>query len=131
MKPLNAHGQWTLDFKNRILLTKVSGTTNKEASQQWLVGTKELVQLSENRYDIPWVVLNDARDWEMAALDSWEATNEVIDWLSDNNCILFAIVFSKKIHKFALEMGLKHQGIVVLFDDYDNAYQACLNSLEK
>ncbi|MGF1742177.1 hypothetical protein L4C34_14035 [Vibrio profundum] len=129
MHQLSVHGKWTLEFKNRILHTQVSGPTNKEASDEWLEDALKVIELSDDCYEDPWVVINDARDWEMASLDFWESANDVIHFLEEKNCVLFVVVFSRKIHQYTLEKGLDDQSIVKLFGDYDEAYQACIDKL--
>lgn len=77
-----------------------------------------------------WAALIDGRHWDMASLDSWDSANETITWMAQNNCQLFAVVFEKKIQQFAIEQGLDAGSIMHPFFDYEEARQACLNTIK-
>ncbi|MGF1743277.1 hypothetical protein L4C34_19960 [Vibrio profundum] len=125
------HGEWDMKFEGRILRSKLSGSTNKEAVQVWFDEMYQLLYSSPDKDLVPWCALMDARDWGMAPLDAWEANNQLINWMSQHNCVLFSAVFSKKIQLFSAENGFDTQGIVEFFFDYGKAYQACLYKLAK
>ncbi|MGF1742793.1 hypothetical protein L4C34_17280 [Vibrio profundum] len=131
MTERNVHGEWRLSFENRILLTQVSGSTNSEAVKAWLKEAIDLVDSSHFGLESAWAVLVDASDWGMSPGDSWEAHNIMVVELEENNCQIFAVVFSKKIHEFSLEQGFQDKGMVQLFHNYDEAYQACLDKLSE
>lgn len=130
MSSMNIHGEWTQTFEKRVLHTKVTGSTNSEAVENWLEEAIKLVESSDTGTTKPWAVFNDARDWAMGSQDSWDASNTMVHVLEENNCRLFAVVFSKQIQKFAIENGFVNQGMVQLFTDYDEAYQACLEAVK-
>lgn len=92
---------------------------------------QENLRSSEAGHSVPWVVLHDLRDWGTATLDTWESANESIDWILKNNCVLFTIIFSKDLQNFVLKKGLRDQDIIRFFFDYDEAYQACLDTLDE
>ncbi|MGF1740965.1 hypothetical protein L4C34_07785 [Vibrio profundum] len=125
----NIHGEWALRVEKQMLHAKVTGSTNKEACQVWAEEVKEIILSSLGGGAVPWVYLVDGRHWEMASSDSWEASNEFIEWISEHNCILCAFVLSKKIQRFALINGLENQSVFQVFFHYNEAYQACLDSL--
>ncbi|MGF1741741.1 hypothetical protein L4C34_11825 [Vibrio profundum] len=130
MTQRNIHGNWTMNFENRILQSKITGSTNTELSQAWFEDMKCHLSSSEDNYMTPWVNLFDFRDWDLTTIDSFGNANDNIHWMSENNCILLAFVFSKKMQHFAMEKGLSNNGIVRFFFDYGEAYQACLDKLE-
>lgn len=124
------HGEWSLSFKNGLLHSEVKGITNSSASQAWFDEVKVLLK----GHTAPWGAIIDCREWSLAALDAWEVNNNATEWFCANNCVIEAIVFSTKIHRFALENGFSEQSmasIVKLYSDYDEAYQACLTTLDK
>ncbi|MGF1741927.1 hypothetical protein L4C34_12770 [Vibrio profundum] len=125
----NIHGNWTMSFESRLLKTKVIGATNSEAAKSWLEEAKRLVLSSSEKDETPWVVWNDCREWGSTALDASEEHNHVIDWLSEHNCILYAVVFSKKFQQFSASSAFESQTITRYFFDGDEAYQACLDKL--
>ncbi|WP_428789327.1 hypothetical protein [Vibrio profundum] len=120
-----------MSFEKRILHSKVTGSTNKELSQAWYEDMKKHILSSSNKNTLPWVVLIDSRNWEMASQDIEEITNETINWAREHGCCLFCTVTSKKIQQFALNKEFGHQSIVTMSSDYDEAYQACLNKLSE
>lgn len=129
MTEKNVHGLWTLTFENRLLYSKVDGSTNSEASEIWFKEMNELISASPEGFDKPWVALIDCRDWELAPPDFWEATNVLINWMSEHNCLLYALIFSNKVQRFAVEQGFNNQPILRYFFDYDEAFKYCLDKL--
>lgn len=127
----NIHGKLSITFENQILETKVTGATNTEAAQAWLKEVQDLVH-SQNDGEIkPWVIFADNRHWDTSPTDAQQANSELVKWMSDNNCLLFAFLLSKKLQKFALETQVNDTSIMQYFFDYDEAYQACLDKLAK
>lgn len=131
MKAKNVHGLWTLTFENRLLYSKVDGAINSEASEIWFKEMNEMIRSSREGFDKPWVALIDARDWELAPPDFWEATNFLVNWMSEHNCLLYALIFSNKVQRFAVEQGFNNQPILQYFFDYDEAFQICLDKLKE
>lgn len=129
MTERNIHGEWTMSFETRILKSEVIGTTNAEAGKLWFKELDRYLLASEEKYDAPWVILLDCRQWNMTALDTWEVNNEITTWLSNNGCIFEAMIFSKKIQYFDAQQGLDNHKIIHYFFDYDEAYQAGLDAL--
>lgn len=129
MTSRNIHGHWTMNFSAQTLYSKLTGPTNREAGDAWFEEMKQNILTSPNGDSLPWVSINDCRDWNMSSLDSWEANNTTVEWMYEHNCVLLTIVFSKKIHRYAFEKGLNDQHIVRFFYDYDEAYQACQDKL--
>lgn len=129
MKQLNIHGQSTMNFENQILHSKVTGSTNKELSIVWFEDMKRCVLSSTYGDREPWVTLTDARGWEMASPDIEEVTNTTIEWATNHNCLLFGILLSKNIQKFAMEKEFGEHSIVRFFFSADEAKQACLDIL--
>ncbi|MGF1739475.1 hypothetical protein L4C34_00045 [Vibrio profundum] len=127
----NIHGTWELRFENRIVISKVHGATNQEASQAWLQDVKNLVESSNEGLSVPWALLQDMSDWGIATLDMWERVNKNVDWMLHHNCSLVTIVFTKQIQKFAFDKGITNQSIVRFSFDYDEAYQTCLKALQE
>ena len=132
MTQRNIHGDWNIRFENRVMYSQVIGSTNNEMSLAMYKDIKRLMLSEENRIDIPWAALTDAREWNLATPDSWEASNDVITWMAENNCIFIAILVSKKVQKFASNDGFfDSNNIIRSFFDYDEANQACLDKLEE
>ncbi|MGF1740147.1 hypothetical protein L4C34_03510 [Vibrio profundum] len=125
----NIHGEWNIRFEDRILYSKVVGATNDEARKAWFEELKSSIQSSQEGFSCPWVILHDLRNWDTATLDTWEGANMFVDWASEHNCLLLAIVFSKKIQHFAMSKGLNNQKVLQFFFNYDEAHQACLSKL--
>lgn len=129
MTQRNIHGDWSMSFENRILLSKADGSFNQEANKAWLSEMKELVLSSPEGDSTPWVVLLDFQNWDIATLDSWESANEGAIWVMEHSGVSITFVFSKKLQQFAAEKGLIDQSIVKFLFNYDEAYQACLDKL--
>ncbi|MGF1743291.1 hypothetical protein L4C34_20040 [Vibrio profundum] len=129
MKHRNIHGDWEMFFSDRMLQSELIGSFNKEGGQAWFKEMKERVLTSPDRDERPWATLINARNWDMASSDSWDTNNELANWMPEHNCVLFAVVLSKKIQEFAVEKGMENQKIMKLFFDYDEAHQACLDAL--
>ena len=129
MKQRNIHGRWVMRLEGRVLYSKVTGATNKEAAQAWFEEMKQLILSSEDSDSKPWVFVDDTRDWGTAPEDFWEAANELVDWMSNHNCVFMASVFSKKLQSFSWESGFNNQSILQVFFDYDEACQTCLDKL--
>ena len=75
------------------------------------------------------MALVDAREWKIASLDAWETNNELVDWMSSHNCVLFSFVLSKELQKFAIESQINNMSIMQTCFDYDEAHQNCLRKL--
>ncbi|MGF1743176.1 hypothetical protein L4C34_19380 [Vibrio profundum] len=131
MTQRNIHGIWTMYFENRILHTKVTGSFNREGTQAFFDEMQSLLFSSKKGDAVPWAMLNDARDWELAALDAWDAGNEGINWMNDHNCVLFSVVYSVKVHTAITKKGIDNQDILQYHYDYNEAYQACIDALAK
>ncbi|MGF1741453.1 hypothetical protein L4C34_10305 [Vibrio profundum] len=131
MTQRNIHGLWHMRLEGRFLYSKVTGATNKEAAQAWFDEMRQTILSSPKSDSEPWVFLDDARDWGTAPADFWETTNEVVNWMSEHNCVFIASACSKKIQSFSWEKGLNNQNIAHLFFDYDEAHQVCLDALAK
>lgn len=129
MTQRNIHGTWEMSFEHRCLKSKIKGATNKEAALAWLEDLKYNLRSSPEGSSVPWVVLQDLSDWGAATLDTWGDANANIDWVFENNCVLFAIIFSTGLQEFVMKKGLKDNNYVRFFFDYDEAYQACLAKL--
>lgn len=126
---MRTHGSWTMCFENHVLSSKVDGSTNKEAAEQWFEDLKSLVLSVEGEISEPWVALIDVQNWQMASLDSWDFISYITGWMHDRNCIVFCFVLSKEIQKFALENGIKSDGYIRFFFDLDEAVAACSKAL--
>ncbi|MGF1742454.1 hypothetical protein L4C34_15485 [Vibrio profundum] len=118
-----------MNFENRVLFSKMTGSTNREASLVWFDEIQEKVHSSEGGVTEPWVIFLDSRDWVGASLDAWEVNNQITDWVSSHGCVYEAIVLSKKMHVYAAKTELNDQPILHYFFDYDEAYQGCLDKL--
>lgn len=70
MTQRNIHGNWSMDFEGRILKSKITGSTNKEANVAWLEELQQKILSSPVSEAGPWVALIDARDWGMASQDA-------------------------------------------------------------
>ncbi|MGF1743297.1 hypothetical protein L4C34_20070 [Vibrio profundum] len=129
MTKRNIHGAWTIRFEDRILYSKVIGATNKEAAESWFEEVRQHITFSYSNCIEGWVFINDARQWDLSSPDFWEGANKAIEWMCNHNCIFMALVHSKQIQNFVTEKELDGHGVVHLFFDYDEAYQACLDKL--
>ncbi|MGF1741425.1 hypothetical protein L4C34_10165 [Vibrio profundum] len=130
--PRNIHGNWATKFENRILFSKVDGSTNHEQSLAMFKDIQHQVLSAHPDGLEAWVALTDARDWGLATEDSWESTNRVIDWMREHQCVFLAVAFSKQLQTYAAEQGFVNEGgVIQYFYDYDEAYQACLNKLKQ
>ncbi|MGF1743076.1 hypothetical protein L4C34_18820 [Vibrio profundum] len=130
MTTLKAHGQWSMKFKGRVLYSTMVGATNGEANSAWAEEMKRQLANTPEGDTTHWAVLVDGRHWDMASLDSWDSANETITWMTEHNCLLFAVVFARKIQQFAIEQGLNEGNIMQPFFDYEEARQACLNTIK-
>lgn len=124
----NIHGHWSMTFENRFLLSKSIGATNAEHSVAFLKELKKLVLSSPEGVTTPWILINDAREWEGLSLDAGEQNDKITEWVQQNNCIFFAVVMDNKLQKFTTDSALSNQTFTVFFD-YDEAYQACKDKL--
>ncbi|MGF1742759.1 hypothetical protein L4C34_17110 [Vibrio profundum] len=129
MTQRNIHGEWTMSVEDRLVRSKVSGSTNKELSLAWLKDLKTHLSFSSERELEPWVLLLDCREWVGASQDAWETNNRNTDWMADNHCIFEAIVLPGKMQLFAAETELNDQSIIHYFFSYGDALQACLDQL--
>ncbi|MGF1741420.1 hypothetical protein L4C34_10140 [Vibrio profundum] len=125
----NIHGEWTMRFENRILYSVVWGATNNEATLTWIAEMKHLVLSSQEGDHTPWVIINDARNWEMSSLGVGESYLEFFDWIERHNCASYAAVLSKQIQKFSMEHETNTLDALHCFFDYDEAYQFCVEKL--
>ncbi|MGF1742983.1 hypothetical protein L4C34_18345 [Vibrio profundum] len=131
MTQRNIHGNWTMTFEDGLLCSKIKGATNKEASQAWFGEMAHIVDSYQANEPIPWAALIDARDWEMASMDMWEANNELVDWMEKHNCVLFLFILAKKMQKFAIETQIDSLEIIRFSFDYAQAYQTCQAKLKE
>ncbi|MGF1741456.1 hypothetical protein L4C34_10320 [Vibrio profundum] len=129
MTPRNIHGDWKMHLEGRILYSKVVGGINEEATKAWFEEMKQCILSSTDGDTKPWVLLNDCTEFLGAALDSWEAINEVTDWECQHNCVLLATVISNKVQNYLMDTILNGQLALHVYFDYDEAYQACLEKL--
>ncbi|WP_159084342.1 hypothetical protein [Dongshaea marina] len=129
MAPRNIHGSWSMHFEGRLLYSEVIGPTNTEASFSYLEELKQTLFESSEGIQSPWVILHDGRQWEMSSADAKSANDAITDWCCENSCVLFAIVLSSKMQRFAADIVFKEQSILRFYFDYDEAYQACLDKL--
>lgn len=129
MAQRNIHGEWTMSFENRFLRSKVMGATNQEASIAWFEEMKDRLFHSAEGDSTPWVILVDSRTWELGPDDIWDTNNEIFAWSIRHNCVLFSVVYSNAIQKFASVKGLETDCTMQISFDYDEAYQTCLDKL--
>lgn len=129
MTQRNIHGEWTMNFEDRILYSTVSGATNREASLGWLHEMQEKIGSSREKDTTPWVICHDCRNWIGAAPDVWETNNIIMDWLTEHNCIFMASVLPGEMQIYLTEKELRGQYILQCFVSYDEAHQACLDRL--
>ncbi|MCL9781875.1 hypothetical protein M9194_10590 [Vibrio sp. S4M6] len=127
----NIHGNWTMSFEDRLLQSKVDGAFNIEGNLAWLEEVKSLVGSSKGGNTKPWVAFVDGRGWDMSPDDATESTNEMINWMADNNCALLAILHSNRVQRYAAKQRTSGQGIIQFFFDYDEAYQASIDKLQE
>ncbi|MGF1743185.1 hypothetical protein L4C34_19440 [Vibrio profundum] len=130
MTQRNIHGEWTMSFENRFLHSEVTGPTNTEAALAWFEEMKKLVSTSSGTCT-PWVLLIDSRNWETSPQEQWDSNNVIITWTKENDCCFLAVVYSNKIQEYSAKTGLdaKNTSHHVIFFDYDEAYQTCLDKL--
>ncbi|MGF1741004.1 hypothetical protein L4C34_07980 [Vibrio profundum] len=86
---------------------------------------------SQGSDNLPWVILQDCRQWEITSLDAWSTANDIINWMLEHNCIYVAFVFSIKLQQFAFDSEVHNASNLHFHFDYKEAYQACLDTLEK
>lgn len=129
MTQRNIHGEWTMSFENRILYSKITGSTNKEASQAWFEEIKAYVLASSSGDIQPWVILNDARLWDMAPQDVSDTNERIANWMKEHHCLCHCLIFSNKVQSFGPKKEISNRGFYQYFFDYDEAYQTCLDKL--
>ena len=129
MTERNIHGNWTMSFESRVFIAKVIGATNKEAGQQFVKDMQEIVLSSAESDCAPWVFINDGRLWEMDSMDTDDIYREFMSWLSAHNCVYYALVFSKKIQKFAMDERVGEESSIQFYFDYEEAHRDCLQKL--
>lgn len=125
----NIHGDFTMTFENRLLDTATWGATNSELGFAWFNSMKKHLDSSQEKYSVPWVIINDLSRWEMSSTDSWDVYDDVVSWVDENNCLLIAFVVKNQVHSFALRKIFPKQSIVGVFSSYAEAHQACLEKL--
>lgn len=126
----NIHGSWSMTFKNRVLRSKTLGQTNSEAVVQYFEEVKSIVLSSPDGDSIPWVAINDLRDWEGMTPESGNESDRLVSWAFEHNCVLAVTVMSIKLQKYMVELSKESRKVTVVFD-YDEGYQLCLDKLTK
>ncbi|MGF1743182.1 hypothetical protein L4C34_19410 [Vibrio profundum] len=118
-----------MSFENRIFYSEVIGASNDEAAKAWFKDMRQTIQKPIHGGTEPWVTLFDGRNWGTASPDAMENNSKSVVWMSKNNCLLCAIVLSKKLQQFSMSKQISNHTLVQFYFDYDEAYQACLDKL--
>ncbi|MGF1739926.1 hypothetical protein L4C34_02370 [Vibrio profundum] len=130
MKRRNIHGESVIRCENHLIHSTVIGATNNEYSLTWFEEVVEHLESDQNNTIKPWVLLHDCRQWLGSSEDSWETNNRQTEWMLNNGCVLLAVVLSRKLQDFTLDSKIETSNYLVFFD-YDEAYQACLDKVEE
>ena len=126
MKPRNIHGEWSISIENRLVHSIVSGATNREASLGWFNELQETVESSPKKYDTPWVIFHDCRNWIGAAPDVWETNNMIMSWLAEHNCIFMASLLPGKMQIYNTEAEISDKSILI---DWTLSIKSLINTL--
>ncbi|MGF1740288.1 hypothetical protein L4C34_04230 [Vibrio profundum] len=124
------HGNWTMKFKGNLLHCWTSGSTNTEAALAWFEEMKRRVSERADK-DAPWAILIDCREWDICTPEQWDANNFIMTWQREHGSCFLAVVYSNKLQEYSAKIGLgdENSSYHVIFFDFDEAYQACLDKL--